>query len=149
MLTRIVDEIVVAWNLHMLTGKGKGSLKRTQEEYAFTLGSAGFWKGFSCYNVHYVFNKNGFIKSIDGILHAPFPEYCGNLRIAVNIVLPEKNERIVKIEYSKKTPEKIRERLIYSIREYNARYGFKEQEPGHDGFTLGDFLDDDPKQWLL
>lgn len=128
----------------------KGNLRSTIEDGP-SYGSAGAWQGFPCYTLHFLFNNQGIIRHSGDYRDFP-PGKILQYNYGFFVVAADteqfvigarrknyqeefQNERIVKINAG--AANKI---LMATAELWNKKYSFN---PDHDGFTIGNFLDDD------
>lgn len=132
--------------------------------------NAGFWsKDYPCYAISFLFNRRGLIQNFGTVRNLPSQKLkrysLGTFLVVVDMPsiramlerryddrnCPKERkeddnpafqqERIVAVYYPEKTLERVVRRLEKTKEAYNKQYGF---DPDYQGFTAGNFLDDDP-----
>lgn len=161
----MLEKLIVAWNLHKMITKAKGGMLATRREA--TLGVR-YWGEYPCNYLLFRFsNLTGRISSFGhssdfypnhGKYNPQFPFLIGGLVIAHDwpgfpIISPDEGVkknfndpsayRLVDRDLPNETSARAWRTLEQTMIDYNTEYGFTSRDADYDGFSQGNFLDDD------
>jgi len=163
MLEGIVEKIVFTFNLLKISQATGGSFYSTAN--AVLVPPFPFGEGYPCYSYSFLYDNHGFLRELgksDKFTKEKVSKYHeGKFIVAVDVELINAvkktgvrritipHEKIVGMEYRKGSHPKIKRRFCYTAGVYNNSFSADFCKNGYDGFTVGDFLDNEPKSWFI